>query len=193
LPVEYTRIFNGLRGGLIVPAADMEFSGLSAKAFITQWKSRGAKEEKIIAGPYYAYELQGFYEFSNKPKDLETQKKLKDKVNFLVQDAPALAVSINPNTPIVMTDLTQGYRSSANGLADNLIPLANSAKNLTQTPVALIDFGAGKGHLLVSQLLTSGRLAKGFGESGLYGIRYDEVAVQTVLNMMSRAAHTSTP
>lgn len=191
IPLHYTRIFNGLRGGLIVPAADMEFSGLNAKAFTTQWKSRGAKEDKIITGPYYAYELQGFYEFSNKPNDVETQKRLKNRVAFLVQDAPALAISINPNTPIVMTDLTQEYKNSMKGLAENLIPLANSAKNLTQTPVALVDFGTGKGRLLVSQLLTSQRLAPGFGESGLYGIRYDEVAVQLVLNMISRATYTS--
>lgn len=58
---------------------------------------------------------------------------------------------------------------------------------LTQTPVAVISFGQGKGKLIVSQLLTAGRLAKGFGEEGLYGIRYDEVAVQYVLNMISIA------
>lgn len=193
LPLDYTRIFNGLRGGLIVPAADMEFSGLNAKAFISQWKSRGAKEDSIIKGPYYAYELQGFYEFSNKPNDVETQKRLKDRVVFLVQDAPALAISVNPNSPIGMTDLTKGYKDSSKGLAENLIPLANSAKNLTQTPVALIDFGTGKGHLLVSQLLSAGRLAPGFGESGPYGIRYDEVVAQLVLNMMSSAAQPSHP
>ncbi|MBC7888251.1 MAG: glycoside hydrolase [Ferruginibacter sp.] len=189
MPDQYTRIWNGLRGGLIVPASDMTFEGLSAKAFLTQWKARGADEKKIENDQYFGYELQGFYEFSDKPNDKVTEKKLKDKLLFLVQDAPALANSINLNIPVAITNLSKGYKDAEKGIADNLIPLANCAKNLTQTPVALVDFGKGKGKLIVSQLLTSGRLAKGFGETGLYGIRYDEVAAQFVLNMMDIAAH----
>lgn len=185
MPDAYTGIWNGLRGGLIVPAADMQFSGLSAKSFVAQWQARGADEAKIVAGPYYAYELQGFFDFSDKPNDTELKKKLKEKVNFLVQDAPSLAASINLNMPVSVTDLNKSYHDAEKGIADNFIPLANCAKNLTQTPVALVGFGKGKGVLMVSQLLTSGRLAKGFGETGLYGIRYDEAAVQYVLNMIS--------
>ncbi len=185
LPADYTRIWNGLRGGLIVPASNMEFKGLSADAFIAQWQARGAEKEKIKNGSYYAYELQGFYSFSALPNDEATKKKLKDKVYFLVQDAPSLSNSINLNTPVLITDLSKTYQDSKSGLADKFIPLASSAKNLTQTPIALIGFGTGKGKLIVSQLLTSGRLAKGFGEEGLYGIRYDEATVQYVLNMMS--------
>ena len=185
LPDNYTWLWNGLRGGLIVPAADMEFIGLSSKAFLAQWKGRGADEQKIISGSYFAYELQGFYEFSNKPSDKAAEKKLKDRINFLVQDAPALAISINLNTPVLSTDLSKGYNDAAKGTAENLIPLANCSKNLTQIPVALINFGDEKGKLIVSQLLTAGRLASGFGETGLYGIRYDEVTVQYVLNMLS--------
>ena len=51
----------------------------------------------------------------------------------------------------------------------------------------MIDFGVGKGNLIFSQLMTKGRLDEGFKEPGLYGIRYDEVAVQVVLNMMNKA------
>jgi len=185
IPDTYTRLWNGFRGGLIVPAADMELSGLSAKAFITQWMSRGAKSDKIKSGGYYAYELQGFYEFSDKANDKIAEKKLKDKINFLVQDAPALAIAINPNLPVVTTDLNKGYRDAEKGIADNLVPLANCAKNLTQTPVVLVNFGSANGKLIVSQLLTAGRLGTHFGESGLYGIRHDEVAAQVVLNMLS--------
>ncbi len=191
LPEPYTGIWNGLRGGLIVPAADMEFSGMSASAYVSQWKARGANSDKIIAGPYYAYELQGFYDFSDKPDDADVQKKLKARLNFLIQDAPSLAGSLNPLAPIAITDLLKGYNDAKKGVADNFIPLANCAKNLTQTPVALIGFGPGKGALVVSQLLTAGRLATGFGETGLYGIRYDEVAGQYVLNMMSEAVKKS--
>ncbi|WEK21380.1 MAG: glycoside hydrolase [Candidatus Pedobacter colombiensis] len=186
IPKEYTRIWNGLRGGLIVPAADMEFHGLSASAFITQWLSRGADEKQIITGPYYAYELQGFYEFSSKANDLELQKKLKARVQFLVDDAPALAGAINLQTPIAITDLNKNYLDSKNGTAERFIPLSNAGKNLTRVPIALIGFGEGKGKLIVSQLLTAGRLVAGFGEKGLYGLRKDDVAAQMVLNMMNQ-------
>jgi beta-galactosidase len=186
-PDKYTWLWNGLRGGLLVPAADMEFIGLSSKAFVAQWKARGADEQKMMNSSYYAYELQGFYEFSDKPNDKTAEKKLKDRINFLVQDAPALAISINLNTPVIATNLNKGFNDAVKGIAEKLVPLANCAKNLTQTPVALINFGKSKGKLIVSQLLTAGRLAKGFGEEGLYGIRYDEAAVQCVLNMISLA------
>ncbi|MCK4922444.1 MAG: glycoside hydrolase [Bacteroidales bacterium] len=185
IPDEYTRLWNGYRGGLIVPAADMEFSGLSEKAFISQWMSRGANEENIKRGSCYAYELQGVFEFSDKANDMVVQKKLKDKINFLVQDAPALAIAINPNTPIEITDLNKGYIDAQKGIANNFIALSNCGKNLTKTPVAMVEFGQGKGKLLVSQLLTSGRLGKDFGDDGLYGVRYDELAAQFVLNMIS--------
>ncbi|MDB5121888.1 MAG: glycoside hydrolase family 2 sugar binding protein [Mucilaginibacter sp.] len=185
MPDNYTGIWNGLRGGLIAPAMDMEFFGLSPKAFINQWKSRGADETKIKEHPYYAYELQGFYEFSDQENNPEMMAKLRAKVKFLVQDAPALANAINPLTPITTTDLAKGYRDAAKGMADAFTPLGNCAKNLTQTPVAAVYFGEKKGMLLVSQLLTAGRLAKAYGETGFYGIRYDEVTAQYVLNMIS--------
>ncbi len=184
IPKEYTWLWNGLRGGLIVPAADMEFSGLSADAFLSQWKARGADETAIKSGSYYSYELQGFFEFSSKANDDALTKKLKDKVAFLVQDAPALANAINPATPVKVTNLGEEYRASLNGHAQGFTPLANSGKNLTRMPVASIDFGKGKGGLIVSQLLTAGRLANGFGEKGFYGIRQDEIAIQFVLNML---------
>ena len=191
MPEEYTRLWNGYRGGLIVPAADMEFAGLSQEAFVAQWMSRGAEEGDIKNGPYYAYELQGFYDFSEKPDDRDLQKKLKDRLDLLIQDAPALAVAINPKTPIAITNLHQGYMDARNGIADHFRPLASCGKNLTKTPVAMIDFGQGKGRLVVSQLLTSGRLARNFGEDGLYGIRYDEVAARFVLNMINLSLENS--
>ena len=185
IPQQYTWLWNGLRGGLISPAMDMEFSGLNSSSFLAQWKAHGADEIMIKSDSYYAYELQGFYEYSTAKNDDAVKKKLKDRVVFLVQDAPALAISINPQSPIKITDLSQGYKDAQNGIVQNLIPLVNAGKNLTRTPVMMIDFGKGKGKLIASQLLTKGRLAKGFGENGLYGIRYDEVAVQFVLNMLS--------
>lgn len=170
MPDYYTWLWNGYRGGLVVPASDMSFTGLGAKAFLNQWKQRGAEVNKILAGNYYSYELQGFYEFSDKLNDTIIEKKLRDKIVFLVNDAPALAISINPNSPIISTDVSKSYLDAQSGIAENLVPLANCGKNLTQTPVVCIDFGFGKGKLVISQLLTAGRLAKGFGESGFYGI-----------------------
>ena len=187
IPKQYTWLWNGMRGGLLAPAADMDFSGLSQTAVINQWVARGADEASIRDTSYYAYELQGFFEFSHKKNDQVVQKKLKDKVAFLVEDAPALANSINPLTPVKVTDLHEEYLSAKQGQAQSFTALANCGKNLTRIPVAQINFGEGSGNLIVSQLLTSGRLTRGFGEEGFYGIRYDEVAAQMVLNMLSIA------
>jgi hypothetical protein len=185
LPKEYTWLWNGMRGGLIVPSSEMEVSGLSQSSFLEQWKARGADIEKIKAGDYYAYDLQGFYQFSTIEKDQNAEKKLRDYVSFLVEDAPALASSINPLTPIRSTNLSLEYKKSIQGKAQQFKVLANAGKNLTRTPVLMVDFGKNKGKLVLSQLLTAGRLHPDFQGNTKYGIRNDEVAVQMVLNMMS--------
>lgn len=187
IQLDYTWLWNGMRGGLIVPATNMEFAGLSSSAFLSQWLVNGADENKIKNDSYYAYELEGFYEFSNNPEDNELTRKLKEKISFLVEDAPALANSLNPRAPVKVTNISKAYKDSKNGMGESLTPLANAGKGLTRTPIVMISFGKGKGNLIVSQLLTSGRLASGYGEQGLYGIRYDEVAAQFVLNMMDLA------
>lgn len=187
LPQQYTWLWNGMRGGLIVPSSEMEVSGLCQSAFLEQWKARGADIEKIKSGDYYAYDLQGFYQFSSKLKDPVAEKKLRDYVSFLVEDAPALASSINPFTPIRSTNLSLEYKRSFNGKAQQFTVMANAGRNLTRTPVLMVNFGKNKGKLLLSQLLTAGRLNPDFEEKTKYGIRYDEVAVQMVLNMMSSA------
>ncbi|MBN2412808.1 glycoside hydrolase [candidate division KSB1 bacterium] len=181
---DYSWLWNGYRGGLIVPAMEMEFSGLSQDAFISHWVSRGADRNLISSDSYYAYELEGFYSFSVEKDDPETKKKLREKVKFLVEDAPALAISIDPDARMQTIDLVQGYTDCLQGKAENFIPLVNCGIDLYRTPAVRIDFGRDRGSLLVSQLLTSGRLAKGYGQDGLYGVRYDEVAGQFVLNML---------
>jgi hypothetical protein len=173
-----------MRGGLITPATDFEFSGLSSSAFLAQWLPRGADEASIKKGNYFAYSMEGFYEFSDSMEDNEAKTRLKDKVSFLINDAPALANSLNPNAPVIVTDLAKEFRESEKGMGENLISMVNSGKNLTRTPVIMIKFGKGKGNIIISQLLTSGRLANGFGEEGLYGLRFDPVACQFVMNMM---------
>jgi hypothetical protein len=184
IPLDNTWLWNGLRGGLIVPATYMGFEGLSSTAYLSQWLARGADENKIKGDNYFAFEMEGFYEFSDSPDDAEIKGKLKKKVAFLVEDAPALANSINTNAPVKVTNISKGYKDAQNGIGENLTTLVNAGKGLTRTPVISVNFGKNKGNLIVSQLLTAGRLADGFGEVGQFGIRYDPVAEQFVLNMM---------
>jgi beta-galactosidase len=190
IPFDHTWLWNGMRGGLIVPATNMEPEGLNSKALLTQWLSRGADEIGITGADYFGYELEGFYEFSNLADDKNAKDKLREKIKFLVDDAPALANSLNPNAPVRVFNISKTYRESLTRKGESLIPLANAGKNLTRTPVVMIKFGDKKGKLIVSQLLTSGRLACGFSEKGLYGIRYDEVVNQFVLNMMELTLKT---
>jgi len=182
-----TWLWNGLRGGLIVPATEMEINGLSREAFIQSWLSREADSSRFHDEQYYAFELQGFYAFSNQKNDSRQMAALRQKVKFLEADAVALQHSLNPNAPIRITDLIKGYQQSAQAEATRLLPLVNCGKNLTRTPVVLIEFGPNKGVVILSQLLTAGRLARDFGEKGLYGIRYDPAAAQFVLNLMQVA------
>lgn len=51
--------------------------------------------------------------------------------------------------------------------------------------MAQIGFGDGKGKLIVLQLFTSRRPAKGFGEEGHYGLSYENPAVHDVLQLWS--------
>jgi hypothetical protein len=187
LPRPSTWLWNGLRGGLVVPAADMEAVGLNAEALLSLWSSRGADQQAIChQGDYYAYELADFYEFSPRQKDTNTMTKLRDKVKFLAEDAPTLRERLNPNAPIETIDLSQSYRQSGKtGRALRLTALANCGKNLTRVPIVELAFGEGKGKVLLSQALTAGRLARGHHEPGLYGIRYDPVAEQFTLNMLA--------
>lgn len=188
IPKSFSGMWNGLRGNLMVPAWEMEVQGVNADLFLEQWLTRGADKKVITAGqPYYAYELHGYYEFSEKSNDTETEKRLRDKVLQHIADAPSLAVFIDPNIPIKSSDLASGYKNANTGMAKSLVMMANAGKNLTKTPVMMIEFGSGKGNLLVSQLLTAGRLAPHTTPGKLYDIRYDESAVQIVLNMIDKA------
>ena len=186
IPRDYTWIWNGLRGGLIVPASEMEISGLSPDAYLSNWHAKGAEKEKILHSEnYYMYDLQGFYTFSDKPKDKEAINELKSRVKFIVEDAPALVNTINPEAPIKINNLSEGYKSQA-GKAKELYPLVNCGRSLTRTPVILVDFGNNKGRLILSQLITKGRLANSSNNyKDLYDVRYDVVACQFVLNMIN--------
>lgn len=188
LPREATWLWNGLRGGLVVPADEMAVGGLSPEAFAAEWANRGADQGSVRGnGPYYAYELAGFYAYSTAPDDKATIAGLRQKVKFLAEDAPALKDRINPEAPVVTTDLRAGYRASASGQATRLVALATAGKNLERVPVVELRFGPHDGRVLLSQVLTAGRLQRGRAEPGEYGLRYDPAAEQFVLNCLAEA------
>lgn len=188
LPKSYGGMWNGLRGNLMVPAWEMDVQGVNADLFLEQWVARGANKETIISGKsYFAYELHGYYEFSEKANDVETKKRLNDKVLQHIADAPSLAVFLDMTVPIKSTDIASGYNNVNVGMAKSLTIMANAGKNLTKTPVLMIEFGNGKGNLIISQLLTANRLVSHNNTGKLYDIRYDETAVQMVLNMIETA------
>lgn len=182
-------LWNGLRGGLVVPAADMTVTGLSPSAALALWTDRGADPEAIRHdSAYYAYELQGFYAFSRSPQDREARARLRAKVKVLVEDAPALNGSADPEAPIVVTDIAESHQSAVTaGRATLLRPLASCGKDLDRIPVVELAFGPHEGKVILSQLLTAGRLVRGEARPGFYGIRYDPAAAQLVLNLIADA------
>jgi beta-galactosidase len=188
LPIPATWIWNGLRGGLIAPAADMEVTGLSQAGLLAQWKQHGADTAALSSGkPYFAYQFFGYYAFSTTPQGKTTQDALRARVRLLAEDAPALKDAINPNGPIDQIDLGAAYRNAAGARAQRLLTLSTCGKNLTRSEIVELSFGAGAGRLLLSQALTAGRLVRGAAEPGFYGIRYDPAAEQFTLNMLAEA------
>lgn len=184
LAPEATQLWNGLRGGLVAPAADMEITGLSGGAYVSSWVARGAPADWPSRDSYYAFELGGQYVFSE--HDLDTVRdSLRDRVRFLVADAPSLEHVVNPEAPIRVTDLSAGLRAAERGTAEGLLPLANCGMNLLRSPVMAVTFGAGRGTLVLSQLLTAGRLGAAGTQGAVYDIRTDPAAQQVVLNMLA--------
>jgi hypothetical protein len=169
---------------------EMGFSGLSPAAFVALWKSRGANEEMFKKDFYYAYNLQGFYAYSEENNNEKVKQILREKVKFLVEDAPALASSLNPDAEIKIVDLVNMSKNYKSGQAEKLTPLVNCGLNLVRTPVVRIDFGKQDGSVIISQLITEGRLTQGEGDRDLYSKRYDPVAAQFLLNMLNEVIKT---
>jgi hypothetical protein len=187
LGYDYAWLWNGYRGGLVVPAADMEIQGLGTSSFKTLWHSRGA-DTSILSKGLYAYELQGFYDFSLKPGDALVQKRLREKVAFLVADAPALKGAINLNGRILETNLKTAMAKTQNAQGEEINILARCGKNLVRSPLVEVGFGKGKGKLLISQLLMEGRLEPNFQNQNVYGVRKDPVAIQMLINRIEELA-----
>ena len=187
LPHHYGYMWNGLRGGLIVPAFNMEVIGLSQDAYLADWVARGADPARIKGdGHYYAYEYCGFYRFSDSANDSKAEESLRQQVAFLVEDMPALRLSLPRSNPIRVTDLVTGYKNNEGCRVSGFSTMAVAGKNLVRTPVVKISFGEGEGNLILCQLLTEGRLAPGYAAPRkVYPAAYDEMAVQFILNMLN--------
>lgn len=182
-------LWNGYRGGLIVPADHIEVLGLSRQGFFDLWVERGGDPEAIRSNTAYtAYTLDGYYAFSAQPEkdEAEVIQGLRDHIKFIQEDAPAIAAYIDPGAPVEILKLNQEYAKLSEDAERSLSvqPLAMAGKGLKKNPVQLIRFEGTDSQVLASQLLTRGRLAEGFGTDGHYGVRYDPAAVQMVLNML---------
>jgi hypothetical protein len=184
LQYNYNWLWNGYRGGLIVPANSMQLGGMSKNAFVEQWVEIGAEQSKLIKENYYAYDLQGFYAFSSMSHDKTVMDKLREKVKFLVDDAPALSASIDPLAKIEIINLHESYVGCTKEGAVKFTPLVKCGGSLSKSPVVEVDFGKNSGRVIVSQLLTKGRLS-GKQNGKIYEVIEDECAKQTVLNMIN--------
>jgi hypothetical protein len=185
MDADATWMWNGLRGGLVAPASAMEVVRADPAGVIALWKERGADPDLVKSEAYFAYELQGHYAFSTSDEDSAVERKLRERLTFLADDAPSLAASVDPEAPIRVVDLAAEYRRSAARPALSVRPLATCGRNLTRTPVLRVRFADRRGIVILSQLLTAGRLAPGSGQPGPYGLRYDPAAAQLVLNMLA--------
>ena len=151
------------------------------------WRSGAAAarmRSRSRASTTYAYELAGQYAFSAEP-DEERQEQLRERVRFLVEDAPSLQRLDQP----LRADAgprSRGPLSRHPGRAGRAPDAAGCLRQEpARTPVVQVDFGPGRGTLILSQLITRGRLAEGYGQAGLYGLRLDPAAEQFVLNMLA--------
>ncbi len=177
-------LWNGLKGGIIVPAVDMSVFGNDKESFEKIWLSKGADIDNIKRGGYFAYDLEGYYEFSiGDAPDNKTERKLREKVRVFVADAPSLEGVINPENEIKITNLFETYNSlpSSNGRIE-YTDLHKAGKNLLRTPTVLVDFKGTKGKLLVSQMMFDGRLSNKDNE--FFALRYDPAAAQLLINII---------
>ncbi len=178
-----TWLWNGLRGGLTVPAIDVFVDDLDQNGYLDFWLKRGADTARIKNGPYYAYELEGYFGFSDTNDDLLVLQDLYKRVHFVVEDLVSLRGLLDPDSDAKIQDISRVY-SSLGGKSEKIVPLAIAGYGLNKTPIQMIDFANG-GKLIVSNLFTAGRLTKEISGSNLYDYRFDPVCLQFVLNMLA--------
>ena len=180
------QLCNGYRGGLAVPAASMILEPNDYQSMYQEWIQHGADEKLLLAPDCTAYHLEGFYAFSTQPSE-ETALALRQRVRFLVSDAPSLAQRMDPESEmdvIPVGEMLRNASKSSNGSA--LEPLAVCGRGLNRIAAGFFRPQSDGGVVVLSQLLTKGRLVPGFGIPGLYGVRYDPEMAQFASSLLSR-------
>ena len=183
LDLDQTWLWNGLRGGLNVSAIDISIDNIDQSGFLYIWGKRGADTDKIIQGPYYAYELEGYYGFSEKKDDLEVLQDLYHQVHFVVEDLVSLKGLLDPDSEAKIVNLTDVFNSLEKSSME-VVSLATAGHGLNKSPVIMAKYH-NQSRLIVSNLFTAGRLTRRNKKDGLYEYRYDPATVQFVLNLIA--------
>lgn len=182
------QLSNGYRGGLNAPAAAMTLEAQGYEGLRAQWEQRGASKDILDCPQSVVYELEGFWHFAFSPSEKE-ENALRERVRFLVTDAPSLAERIHPEKPIHMLPLGRILTEAKDKALPEtaLIPLVVCGRGLLRTVCGLISPAGGSGRILLSQLLTEGRLEKSNASDSLYAPRYDPEIAQIVLDAIAAA------
>lgn len=177
IPAKTTWLWNGQRGGLIVPAVEMNIENASGEAFLELWKSRGADIDKIQEGNYFAYSCIGIYEFAENV-NREAEAKLMKQAHHIVDDAPAIADRAGKLVAKV-ENLHEMYLE-LKGKQVTYTPLVVAGKFLARVP--MVQLTLPKGELVISQMMFKGRLCGDVKE--VYGLRRDPAAIQMLFNLL---------
>lgn len=176
------QVSNGYRGGLNAPAAGMTVEGLGREAYLRQWTSRGASPELFEHENAVAYSLCGFYAFAEEPNDAVCGR-LRDHVRLLIEDAPSLQDSADPEAPIGVEEIAAVYRALPQRRSE-LHPIAVCGRTLERAAAFVLRLENVRGPIIISQLLTEGRLHADYAQPGMDGPHTDPEMVRLVLNMM---------
>ncbi len=181
------QLSNGYRGAINAPAVAMELESSDRQGILEQWKRRGAPEDMLLNCPdCTAYHLEGFYAFAETASQ-DTADALRERVRFLVADAPSLEKRIDPEAEIEVIQLGR-LLSNAPVLSSVSAPqpLVVCGRDLNQVVVCEFKPEADCGKLIISQLLTGGRLMAAYSQPGLYGARRDPEMIQMMLSLLDR-------
>lgn len=178
---------NGYRGGLVAPAVTMELEPADREGLIAQWVRRGAAPEMLACPDCTAYHLEGFYAFAEKP-DQAAADALRERVRFLVSDAPSLEKRIHPEARMDVIPLGRLIAGASDEPAAQPEALAVCGRGLDHVAACALQPAKHSGVMVLSQLLTQGRLMKQFSEDGLYGARFDPEMAQLAQTLLCRAA-----
>ncbi len=177
---------NGYRGGLVAPAVTMELEPQDHAGLMAQWIRRGAPEDVLQSPDCVAYQLEGFYAFATQPSQ-ETADALRSRVRFLVSDAPSLEKRINPEARMEVIPLGRMLAQASQEQTPQPEALAVCGRGLEHIAACAFQPEGTSGVIVLSQLLSRGRLVSAYREAGLYGARFDPEMAQLVQSLILRA------